>query len=132
VATDPAYPPSLQAYALRETKAGAGALHSADPQRAVLGLDPDLAGFATWAETAADADAVMALCEVVCPAEDPAICRPAALQALGGYWGIMPLGSPVEALISSDIFNRSPRGLAATLHHMRKPVDSACLAEALK
>ncbi len=132
VAADPAYPSSLQAYALRETKAGAEALHPADPQRAVLGAEPDLSGFAAWSETAEEADAVVALCETLCRAEDPAICRPAALQALGGYWGLMPLGSPVEALISSDIFNRSTRGIAATLRHMRGPVASACLTDALK
>ena len=131
VAGDPAYPDALQAYALRETGTP-GNLHPADPQRAVLGQVPDLAGFADWAETADAADPVVALCETLCPSEAPAICRPAALQALGGFWGLMPLGSPVEALVPSEVFNRSPRGIAATLRHMRGPVDSACLTAALK
>lgn len=131
VGGDADYPASLQAYVLRETGGGAGGLHPSDPQVAVLELEPDLAGFSAWAETAPQADAVVALCEVVCPTEDAAICRPAALQALGGHWGLMPLGSPVEALVSSEVFNRSPRGIAATLRHMRGPVESACLTDAL-
>jgi len=132
VAEDPAYPASLRAYAVREGwRVPGSGIDPADPQRAVLGQVPDLAGFAAWADTAPEADAVVALCETMCVAEPPAICRPAALQALGGYWGLMPLGSPVEALVPSAVFNRSPRGIAATLRHMRGPADSACLTEAL-
>lgn len=132
VADDPDYPEALQAYALRETGGDPGNLHPADPQRAVLGLAPDLSDFADWAESAEMADPVVALCEVVCPTEPANICRPAALQALGGFWGLMPLGSPVEALVPSGVFNRSPRGISGTQRHMRGPVDSACLTDALK
>jgi len=132
VAGDAAYPASLQAYVLRETGGGADGLDPSDPQRSVLGLEPDLAGFAVWAEGAEVADPVVALCEVVCPNEPAAICRPAALQGLGGFWGLMPLGSPVEALVRSHAFNRSPRGTDATLRHLRGPVESVCLAAALK
>lgn len=132
VADDPAYPEALRAYALRETGAGVVGLDPGDPQVAVLGREVDPARFAVWADTAEVADPVVALCEALCPGEAPAICRPAALQALGGFWGLMPLGSPVEALVPSPVFNRSPRGIDATLRQMRGPVASACLGDALK
>jgi len=132
VAGDPDYPDSLRAYVLRETGGDAAGLDPADPQVAVLGQEPDLAGFSAWAEGAGVTDPVLALCETLCPAEPAAICRPAALRALGGFWGLMPLGSPVEALVPSAVFNRTPRGITATLHHMRGPVDSLCLMQALK
>ena len=131
VAGQPEYPQSLQAYALRESGGDAEGLHPADPQRAVLGLEPDQAGFADWAGTAKVADPVVALCEVVCPDEPAAICRPAALQGLGGFWGLMPLGSPVEALVPSQVFNRSPRGITAILRQLREPLASACLTQAM-
>ena len=133
VADHPDYPPSLWAFAMRDGWVPPGdGPHPADPQRAVLGQDPDLAGFSAWATLAPQADALVALCNVLCPSEDAAICRPAALTGLGGYWGLMPLGSPVEIIIPSDVFNRSPKGIDATLRHMRGPVESACLTDALK
>lgn len=131
VGDDPAYPEALRAYALRETGGDVGTLDPGDPQVAVLGREVDAARFADWAEGADVADPVVALCEVMCPSEAPAICRPAALKGLGGFWGLMPLGSPVEALVPSATFNRSPRGIAATLRHMRGPVESACLSAAV-
>ena len=133
IADDPAYPTSLWAYAMREGWVPPpGDLDPADPQRAVLQQTFDMAGISDWAATAPEADAVVALCEVLCPAEPAAVCRPAALQALGGYWGLMPLGSPVEAIVPSPLFNRSPAGIATTLRHMKRPADSACLTAALK
>lgn len=132
VAEDPAYPTGLRAYALRETGADAGGLDPADPQLAVLGQVPDPTGLARWAASAPEADALAALCEVRCPDEDAAICLPSAVQGVGGHWGLMPLGSPVEALVPSPVFNRSPRGIAATLRHLRGPLASACLTAALK
>ena len=132
IADDPGYPSSLWAFAMRDGWVPPGnGPHPADPQRAVLEQRPDLAGFSQWAVNAPEADAVVALCEVTCPTEDPAICRPAALTGLGGYWGLMPLGSPVEAIVASNLFNRTPKGIDATLRHMRGPVQSACLTKAL-
>lgn len=138
VVDDPAYPDSLRAYAVREwlvhdpQQAAAETFDPADPQVAVLGQDVDLGRFSAWADAHDVADPVVALCETLCPSEPPAICRPAALQGLGGFWGVMPLGSPIEALVPSDVFNRSPRGVAATLRHMTGPTGSACLDAALK
>ena len=132
VADHPDYPPSLWAFAMRDGWVPPGkGLHPADPQWVILGQGHDLAGFSAWATSAPQADAVVALCEVLCPSEDPAICRPATLTGLGGYWGLMPLGSPVEFIIPSDVFNRSPKGIEATLRQMRGPVESACLTDAL-
>lgn len=126
------YPASLRGFAMRDGWALQGdGLHPADPQRAVLGKSIDLEGFSDWATTAPEADAVVALCEVLCPTEAPAICRPAALTGLGGYWGLMLLGSPVERIVRSDIFNRSPKGIETTLSQMTGPVESACLTNAL-
>lgn len=132
IADDRDYAPNLWAFAMREgwVPPSAG-LHPADPQRAVLGQEPDLTGFSEWAATASEAGAVVALCEVLCPSEDPAICRPAALMGLGGYRGLMQLGSPVEFIVASDVFNRSPKGIDATLRSIRWPVESACLTDAL-
>ena len=133
IADDPDYPPSLWAYAMREGwLPPQGGLDAADPQRAILGQAFDSERFSNWVATAPEADAVVALCEVLCPTEPATVCRPAALQALGGYWGLMPLGSPVEAIVPSPLFNRSPAGIATTLRHMKGPVDSACLTAALK
>ncbi len=140
VADDPAYPAALLAYAVREwqisdparAEAVLNTIPLADPQRAVLGLEPDPAGFVAWAAQAEPADAVVALCAALCPEDGAGQCHTAALAGLGGYWGMMPLGSPVEALVSSSTFNRSERGLAATLHHMTGPTESACLNAALK
>ena len=133
IADDPDYPTSLWAYAMREGWVPPeGGLDPADPQRAILGQAVDTAGFSVWAETAPEADAVVALCEILCPAEPAAVCRPAALQALGGYWGLMPLGSPVEAIVPSPLFNRSPAGIATTLRQMKGPIASACLTGALE
>ena len=137
-AQDTAYPPALLAYAIRELRAAdperAGAaeraLHPADPQRAVIGLEPLRTGFADWASTAPQADPVVALCETLCPAQPTAACQRAALDALNGHWGLISLGSPVEALIPSLAFNRSPRGVAFALAAMTKPSGSACLTQA--
>lgn len=132
IADHPDYAPSLWAFAMREGWQPPGdGPHPADPQRVVLGQEPDLTGFSEWAATAPEADAVVALCEVLCPSEDPSICRPPALTGLGGYWGLMQLGSPVESIVPSDVFNRSPKGIDTTLRHMRGPVESACLTDAL-
>lgn len=133
VADDPDYPGSLWAYAMREGWVPpSGGLDPSDPQRAILGQVTDITGFSDWSTTAPDADAVVALCDALCPAEPAAVCRPAALQALGGYWGLMPLGSPVEAIVPSPVFNRSPAGLASIRRYMTGPVDSACLTGVLQ
>lgn len=138
VANDPAYPAALRAYAVREwqktdpQQAAAESFDPGDPQVEVLGQTVDPVRFSEWAATAALADPVLALCEALCPAEDPAICRPAALTGLGGFWGLAALGSPVEALVPSAVYNRSPRGLAVTLRQIRGPVESACLKQALQ
>ncbi len=131
-ADHPGYPASLRAYAMREGWKAPVAPDPADLQWAVLGLAPDPAGFAVWAATAPEADAVVALCETICASEPAEICLSAAVHGLGGYWGVMVLGSPVEALVASAVFNRSPRGVAATLRHMDGPLQSQCLTRALQ
>lgn len=139
---DPAYPAAARAFAIREwqrhdpTRAAreAAALPPADPQGEILGLRAETPGdTAAWLSGNPDGDPLVALCAGVCPGADQPACQAAAYQAMGGYWEMMTLGSPVESIVSSDRFNRSPAGLASALHRLRgTTVDNACLAAALK
>lgn len=122
-ATDPDYPAALRAFASREAED----LPPGDPQREVLGEAVLPANVADWALTAPEGDPLVALCEVACP-EVAAACRAEAYTALGGYWRLMALGSPVEALIPSAEFNRSPMGMAVTARQLAEDkLTLACL-----
>jgi hypothetical protein len=137
-ADDPAYPPSARAFAIREWRrmdpARAGreeaALAPADPQGEVLGLrggDP-----ADWLPNNPEGDPLVALCAATCPDANQPACLTASYEILGGYWPLMALGSPVEAIIPSDRFNRSSAGLQSTVYGLRREdTGLACLNAAL-
>lgn len=150
VAEDPAYPAALLALAIRDRQLSASGpavadLPAADPQTEVLDFvvkaPPE--ALAGWIAANPEGDPLVALCESLCPAEPAALCLPAALRAVGGYYGLARLGAPVEALTPSPEFSRSPMGIAVTLRQIaqeaeayRRPgpalTGSACLDTALR
>ncbi len=142
LAADPAYPAAARAFAIRDLRRSdplraardAALLAPADPQGEILGLRPNSqADTAAWLASNPEGDALVAFCAVTCPDADQAACQAASYQALGGYWEVMDLGSPVEAIIASDRFNRSAAGRASVLRGMKGGgTDNACLAKALK
>jgi hypothetical protein len=141
VADDPAFPAALMAYAIRDWQRtdpdraaqASASLMPGDPQWAIIGqrLAFD-AQVQTWLTSHPEGDALVALCETLCPQEPVAHCLAAAYDGMGGYHALMALGSPVEALISSHDFNRSPRGLDITLRRLPMRANaSACLSARL-
>jgi hypothetical protein len=129
------FPDFLVPYAALETGDPAG-LAPADPHRALFGAhERDPQALSQWIES--HADAIAAVCQTICPAEPATICRPAALAGLGGPMGLLHSGSPVEALIPSPRFNRSPKGTEMMLALMSQaglaaaPAPSPCLAAAI-
>lgn len=109
-------------------------LEDGDPQRALLLAEKDSpTASKRWLASHPEGDPLIALCEAICPAEPTSLCSSSALAGLGGYHGLVVLGSPVEALISSSDFNRSPKGIEVTRRRIAPtPHTSACLADALK
>jgi hypothetical protein len=138
LADDADYPPSARAFAIREWRRAdparaereAAALTSGDPQADVLGLpggDP-----AVWLAANPEGDPLVALCAATCADGDQPACLTASYDAVGGYWPLMALGSPVEAIIPSDRFNRSPVGLQSVIHGLEdRDTGLACLNAAL-
>lgn len=152
VADDPAYPDSLLALAIRDwrqndpdrAKAAEAALAMGDPQREVLDFIANVTAesLTVWIAAAPEGDPLVALCQSLCPEEPAPICLASAFGAVGGYYGLMRLGAPVEALTSSPDFNRSPMGIATTLRQIAAEAQarrlsvppatgSACLDTAL-
>jgi hypothetical protein len=137
IADDPAYPAAARAFALREWQRTdparaaqeAAALTAGDPQAEVLGLTTDQpAATATWLANGPEGAPLVALCAVACPAVDQPACLAAAYQATGGYWTVMRMGSPVEAIIPSDRFNSSQAGRDSVLRQMQGgATGQACL-----
>jgi hypothetical protein len=109
-------------------------LEVGNPQRALLLAEKDSpTDSARWLASHPEGDPLIALCEAICPTEPMEVCGSSALGGLGGYHGLMDLGSPVEALIASSDFNRSPKGIEVTRRRIAPmPHTSACLADALK
>lgn len=140
LAGDPAYPPSARAFAIREdarrdparAMQDAAALAPGDPQGEILGLRaPDATG--AWLGNHPEGDPLVALCADVCPDSDQPACQAAAYRAMGGYWELMALGSPAEAIIPSERFNRSAAGIGAVMRALRgKRIDNACLSAAIQ
>jgi hypothetical protein len=137
VADDPGYPAAARAFAIREWlrhdpsrgAREAAALSPDDPQGEILGRQVD--DPSGWLMTHPEGDPLVALCETRCPEAVPSDCQTAAYRAIGGYWPLMAMGSPVEAIIASDRFNRSPAGVQSVLHAMRgTDTGLACLTNA--
>lgn len=135
LAAEPDFPPFLLPYAALESGSSAP-LDPADPHRALFGPHVlDLEAQSNW--IAANADPVVAFCAETCPTESAPICRAAALAALGGVTGLLHTGSPVEALVPSQAFNRSAKGLSMVRALMTREnlasssVESQCLTKAL-
>jgi hypothetical protein len=139
IADDPAYPTSVRVFAIREWRVRdparaareEAALAPDDPQGEIIGHrdnDP-----AAWLMAHAEGDPLVALCATLCPDAPQAACQTAAYQAVGGYWPVMALGSPIETIIPSDRFNRSPAGMASVMRQLQGDLsENACLGAAMK
>jgi hypothetical protein len=134
IANDPAYPQSARAYAIREWQRAdparatqeTTAITPGDPQGELLGLPRT--DIANWLATNPEGDPLVALCQAQCPDTDLPSCLTASYTALGGYAPLMTLGSPIEAIIPSDRFNRSPMGLQTILYGIQgRDTGLACL-----
>jgi hypothetical protein len=153
VADDPVYPHALLALAIRDwrlhdpdrARAAEAALPPGDPQHEVLDFTPRATpqALTEWIATAPEGAPLLAFCANQCPSEPAPVCHAAALGAVGGYFGLMRLGAPVEALMPSPDFNRSPMGIATILRQIRgealarrlsvpPPTGSACLDRTLQ
>lgn len=150
VAGQAAYPPILQVYAVLEQQksdisaaaSGLAQMEAGDPQRSLLAPMPDDAALADWLARRQEGAPLIAFCAARCADEPAAACLVAAFEAVGGYHGLMRLGSPFEGLISSERFNHTPQGLQITLRRMQQrqmalgmavvPENSACLATLLQ
>jgi hypothetical protein len=131
IADDPAYPQALRYLVWREwardpataprVAAEIAALPPGDPQVTLhAGRDPTPGDRAAWLAAAPTAEPLRVFCAAVCP-RSQASCAAAAFELHGGVQGVARLGSPVEALVSSEDWFSSPRGLAALL---RRPPET--------
>ncbi|MCC6008351.1 MAG: hypothetical protein JJU40_11810 [Rhodobacteraceae bacterium] len=140
-AADPRFPEGMGVFAgLPEATEALAAGH---PAAALAGEAALPWAVARWLETAELAAPVALICARACPGEDFAPCLPVALEAVGRIEGLWRLGSPVEALVSSQDFAASPRGEAVALRQMLLAVrggegrlrqigaQSTCLRDAL-
>ena len=127
VVDDPDFPPLARGLALREAaRAGQPVppLAPGDPARALLGDPaPTPQALDAWLNTTPELDAFRYARTVLCPdrqtaAEDQA----AALAAIGGWWGLAEVGSPVAALIPEDRWAKSKMNLQAFVQSLR-PFD---------
>ena len=123
------FPPLMRALALREAARGAGQAASGtlavgDPGRVLIGLPaPAPADLDDWLsatpDLAAFQRAMLALCpDIATRVRDQAI----ALDAMGGWWGIAEIGSPIAALIPEERWAQSRMNLHVFVQLLR-PYD---------
>lgn len=150
LADDPDFPLFTMGLAIRDwqktdpahAKAAQEALPLADPGRALIGpYKPDPLALLALAET----DPALWMLErhlaALCPNSGDAATRAkrlaAALEMLGGWWGLADLGPPVEALIDPDRWVTSAQGKAAFVRLLPDPDPQGgagmeqCLADLL-
>ncbi|WP_430463756.1 hypothetical protein [Tabrizicola sp.] len=145
VADDAAFPGFAMGLALREWQTSApdradwarAALDPADPSLSLIGpYDPDPT--ALWALAKTDPALQMLERHLVALCPDPggrAERLAAALEMLGGWWGLADLGPPAEALIDPESWAVSAQGAAAFVRLLPAPKGppeaglDACLAE---
>jgi hypothetical protein len=150
LADDPDFPAFSLGLAIRDwqttdparAKAAQEALPLADPGRALIGpYQPDPLALLALAET----DPALGMLDrhlvALCPNSGDASARAkrlaAALDMLGGWWGLADLGPPVEALIEPDRWVASAQGKAAFARLLPDPnpqggaILDQCLADLL-
>jgi hypothetical protein len=150
LADDPDFPAFSLGLAIRDwqttdparAKAAQEALPLADPGRALIGpYQPDPLALLALAET----DPALGMLDrhlvALCPNSGDASARAkrlaAALDMLGGWWGLADLGPPVEALIEPDRWVASAQGKAAFVRLLPDPnpqggaILDQCLADLL-
>ena len=87
-------------------------LPAGDPQRAMLGPEPDADARAQWLATAPEAAALRSACATQCPETETA-CRQALLTAFPVYQSLLGHGSPDAGLLSDARFAQSAKGQAS-------------------
>lgn len=122
VAAHPDFPSLVRGLALREAARKPGqavqakqALAPGDPGRILLGLaTPTPEALDEWLNATPELAAFRYARAILCP--DPAkgiTDQAAALAAMGGWWGLAEVGSPVAALISEERWAKSRMNLNA-------------------
>ena len=140
LADDPIYPPSLRFLVWRDWAGDPGtepriaaevaALPPGDPQIAVVtGRKPGAAERAAWLAEAAPAAPLRVFCDAACP-ESQSACLDAAYAFHGTNPELGEFGSPAESLVSSALWEVSPRGRAVVLRRTL-PADPAVRARTL-
>jgi hypothetical protein len=150
LADDPDFPLFAMGLAIRDwqktdparAKAAQEALPLADPGRALIGpYKPDPLALLALAETDPALWMLDRHLAALCPNSDDVATRAkrlaAALEMLGGWWGLADLGPPVEALIKPDRWVTSAQGKAAFVRLLPDPdpqggaLMDQCLADLL-
>jgi hypothetical protein len=150
LADDPDFPAFSLGLAIRgwqktdtaRAKAAQEALPLADPGRALIGpYKPDPLALLALAETDPALWMLDRHLAALCPNSGDAATRAkrlaAALEMLGGWWGLADLGPPVEALIAPDRWVTSVQGKAAFVRLLPDPDPQGgagmeqCLADLL-
>lgn len=134
IATDPDFPPRAKVLALREmqrqdpsrTETALDALPPGDPARVLLGAPaPSDTARDDWLAITPELFALRLGLATLCPgAESRLADQRAAIAAIGGWWGLAEIGSPVAALIDEDRWARSRMNLLAIPQFFR-PFDLA-------
>jgi hypothetical protein len=150
LADDPDFPAFSLGLAIRDwqttdparAKAAQEALPLADPGRALIGpYQPDPLALLALAET----DPALGMLDrhlvALCPNSGDASARAkrlaAALDMLGGWWGLADLGPPVEPLIEPDLWVASAQAMASFVRLLPDPnpqggaILDQCLADLL-
>jgi hypothetical protein len=134
LADDPDFPSFAIGLAIRDwqkndplrAKAAQEALPLADPGRALIGpYKPDPLALLALAETDPALWMLDRHLAALCPNSGDAATRAkrlaAALEMLGGWWGLADLGPPAEALIDPDRWVTSAQGKAAFVRLLPDP-----------
>lgn len=85
--------------------------------RSMAGADVSAEARLAWLASEPLAAALTLLCAEACP-ETKVACLVAGYGALGGYEGLLHLGSPLEAVVSSSTFASSPRAREVLLRRI--------------
>ncbi len=140
-ATDPDFPPAMRLFVWQGVPGGtpstpaeidaiAALLPPGDPQREESALiDPPIARESWFASDRVGIPAG-ALCKALCP-ETFVKCSNAVFFAVGGYGGMVTLGSPVEGLVSTADFAASAKGQSTLLRQVLLRVQTSGQADLL-
>jgi hypothetical protein len=140
LAADPRYPDAVRflAWAERpeaeETRREVATRPRGDPQRARFAPAADDAALAAWLAEDELAAPLRVFCDAACP-EEVGACLRAAYRGVGGYRGLLALGSPSETLVPAEAWLGSEKGILGVPRRialLRSPSpEVACVARAV-